>query len=110
MRRWRYLFHPYHIDAICVHYVTAYVSLHQLVIFTHYRALVTYSQIDTKGKMNPIKQDMKKGKLRFVNNCFPHHGYIWNYGALPQVCMFKMQSNASSPSHNYWRRKTITST
>ena len=18
-------------------------------------------------------------------NCFPHHGYIWNYGALPQV-------------------------
>ena len=28
---------------------------------------------------------MKKGKLRFVANCFPHHGYIWNYGALPQV-------------------------
>ncbi len=18
-------------------------------------------------------------------NCFPHHGYIWNYGALPQT-------------------------
>ena len=35
--------------------------------------------------MNPIKQDIKKGKLRFVNNCFPYHGYIWNYGALPQV-------------------------
>jgi inorganic pyrophosphatase len=35
--------------------------------------------------LNPIKQDVKKGKLRFVNNCFPHHGYIWNYGALPQV-------------------------
>ena len=44
-----------------------------------------YFQIDTKGKMNPIKQDVKKGKLRFVHNCFPHHGYIWNYGALPQV-------------------------
>ena len=28
---------------------------------------------------------MKKGKLRFVANCFPHKGYIWNYGALPQT-------------------------
>lgn len=35
--------------------------------------------------MNPIKQDVKKGKLRFVANCFPHHGYIWNYGAFPQT-------------------------
>ncbi|CAA7265887.1 unnamed protein product [Cyclocybe aegerita] len=34
---------------------------------------------------NPIKQDIKRGKLRFVRNCFPHHGYIWNYGAFPQV-------------------------
>ena len=22
---------------------------------------------------------------RYVANCFPHHGYIWNYGAIPQV-------------------------
>ena len=42
-------------------------------------------QIATGDPMNPIKQDIKKGKLRFVNNCFPYHGYIWNYGALPQV-------------------------
>ncbi|KAL9693900.1 hypothetical protein quinque_013185 [Culex quinquefasciatus] len=35
--------------------------------------------------LNPIKQDVKKGKLRFVANCFPHHGYIWNYGAFPQT-------------------------
>ncbi|GAA57555.1 probable inorganic pyrophosphatase 1, partial [Clonorchis sinensis] len=35
--------------------------------------------------MNPIKQDVKNGKLRFVNNIFPHKGYIWNYGALPQT-------------------------
>jgi inorganic pyrophosphatase len=34
---------------------------------------------------NPIKQDTKQGKLRFVDNCFPYHGYIWNYGALPQT-------------------------
>jgi len=42
-------------------------------------------EIDTKSKLNPIKQDMKNDKLRFVNNCFPHHGYIWNYGAIPQT-------------------------
>lgn len=41
--------------------------------------------------LNPIKQDTKKGKLRFVRNCFPHkvgyltQGYIWNYGAFPQT-------------------------
>lgn len=33
--------------------------------------------------MNPIKQDIKKGKIRFVRNCFPHKGYPCNYGALP---------------------------
>lgn len=38
-----------------------------------------------KEILNPIKQDIKKGKPRFVSNCFPHHGYIWNYGALPQT-------------------------
>jgi inorganic pyrophosphatase len=42
-------------------------------------------EIATKDKLNPIKQDEKKGKLRFVHNCFPHHGYIWNYGAFPQT-------------------------
>lgn len=38
-----------------------------------------------KDKLNPIKQDIKKGNPRFVPNCFPHKGYIWNYGALPQT-------------------------
>jgi len=42
-------------------------------------------EISTKDELNPIKQDTKKGKLRFVHNCFPHHGYIWNYGAVPQT-------------------------
>lgn len=42
-------------------------------------------EICLKEPLNPIKQDAKKGKLRYVANCFPHHGYIWNYGALPQV-------------------------
>lgn len=35
--------------------------------------------------MNPVKQDVKKGALRYVKNIFPHHGYPWNYGALPQT-------------------------
>lgn len=42
-------------------------------------------EICLKETLNPIKQDVKNGKLRFVANCFPHHGYIWNYGALPQT-------------------------
>jgi len=42
-------------------------------------------EISREDPLNPIKQDMKKGKLRFVANSFPHHGYIWNYGAIPQT-------------------------
>ncbi|KAJ3244168.1 Inorganic pyrophosphatase [Chytriomyces hyalinus] len=42
-------------------------------------------EISKDEAFNPIKQDIKKGKLRFVRNCFPHHGYIWNYGAFPQT-------------------------
>lgn len=42
-------------------------------------------EISKEEAFNPVKQDTKKGKLRFVRNCFPHHGYIWNYGAFPQV-------------------------
>lgn len=42
-------------------------------------------EISKEEPFNPVKQDTKKGKLRFVRNCFPHHGYIWNYGAFPQT-------------------------
>lgn len=45
-----------------------------------------FYQIATKDLLNPIKQDVKKGRLRYVANIFPHKGYIWNYGAIPQVC------------------------
>ncbi|XP_041042514.1 inorganic pyrophosphatase-like isoform X1 [Carcharodon carcharias] len=42
-------------------------------------------EIATNVPLNPIKQDMKNGKMRYVANIFPHKGYIWNYGALPQT-------------------------
>lgn len=42
-------------------------------------------EISRDDPLNPIKQDIKKGNLRFVPNIFPHHGYIWNYGAIPQT-------------------------
>jgi len=42
-------------------------------------------EISKTEPFNPILQDTKKGKLRFVRNCFPHHGYIHNYGAFPQT-------------------------
>uniref|UniRef100_A0A672PDV5 inorganic diphosphatase n=1 Tax=Sinocyclocheilus grahami TaxID=75366 RepID=A0A672PDV5_SINGR len=42
-------------------------------------------EIATKDPLNPLKQDLKKGNLRYVSNVFPHKGYIWNYGAIPQT-------------------------
>jgi len=42
-------------------------------------------EVDTGAPLNPIKQDIKKGKLRYVANCYPHKGYIWNYGCIPQT-------------------------
>lgn len=42
-------------------------------------------EINKSTGFNAIKQDVKSGKLRYVKNCFPHHGYIWNYGAFPQT-------------------------
>ncbi|GCE99641.1 inorganic pyrophosphatase [Zygosaccharomyces mellis] len=42
-------------------------------------------EITKEEALNPIIQDTKKGKLRYVRNCFPHHGYIHNYGAFPQT-------------------------
>nr|XP_046916627.1 inorganic pyrophosphatase-like isoform X1 [Dermatophagoides farinae]XP_046916628.1 inorganic pyrophosphatase-like isoform X1 [Dermatophagoides farinae] len=42
-------------------------------------------EIATAEPMSPIKQDIKKGALRYVKNVFPHKGYIWNYGAFPQT-------------------------
>ncbi len=42
-------------------------------------------EISKDQKFNPIIQDTKKGDLRFVKNLFPYHGYIHNYGALPQT-------------------------
>lgn len=42
-------------------------------------------EITKEDQLNPIEQDTKKGKIRFVRNSFPHHGYIHNYGAFPQT-------------------------
>nr|XP_044999659.1 inorganic pyrophosphatase 2, mitochondrial isoform X3 [Jaculus jaculus] len=42
-------------------------------------------EIATEEPLNPIKQDVKHGQLRYTANVFPHKGYIWNYGALPQT-------------------------
>jgi len=53
-------------------------------------------EMHTGGPMNPIKQDIKKGRLRFVRNCFPHHGYIWNYGAFPQTWEDPSQTHAET--------------
>ncbi|KAJ3498096.1 hypothetical protein NLG97_g1388 [Lecanicillium saksenae] len=36
-------------------------------------------------ELNPVRQETRNAKLKYVRNCFPHHGYIWNYGLLPQT-------------------------
>ncbi|CAO3671615.1 Inorganic pyrophosphatase [Rhizopus azygosporus] len=43
------------------------------------------NEINKETPFNPIKQDTKDGKPRFVPNIFPYKGYIWNYGAFPQT-------------------------
>lgn len=53
-------------------------------------------EIDLMADLNPLKQDVKKGKLRYVANCFPHHGYIWNYGAIPQTWEDPNHTDAST--------------
>jgi inorganic pyrophosphatase len=67
MARWRY----------------ALIVIENLFRSTELRADLV--QISKEETLNPIKQDIKKGKLRYVRNCFPHHGYLWNYGCFPQV-------------------------
>lgn len=42
-------------------------------------------EISKSDPFNPIKQDIKKGNPRFVQNIFPSTGYPWNYGAIPQT-------------------------
>ena len=43
-------------------------------------------EISKEEEFNPIKQDVKAGKLRFVEGPPSRPGgYMWNYGAFPQV-------------------------
>ena len=56
-------------------------------------------EISKEESFNPIKQDIKRGKLRYVRNCFPHHGYIWNYGAFPQVRLWASLSLIDYRTH-----------
>ncbi|KAG5370226.1 Inorganic pyrophosphatase [Yarrowia sp. C11] len=42
-------------------------------------------EINKSAELNPITQDVKKDRVRFVRNFYPHHGYCHNYGAIPQT-------------------------
>lgn len=42
-------------------------------------------EINKEEAFNPIMQDVKKGKLRYIKNIYPSFGYPFNYGALPQT-------------------------
>jgi len=53
-------------------------------------------EISTGESANPIKQDVKNGKLRFVDDVYPYSGYIWNYGAFPQTWEHPLLVNADT--------------
>ena len=53
--------------------------------YNSFRNKMIIFEIRTKEQLNPIHQDIKNGLPRYVHNIFPQHGYMWNYGALPQV-------------------------
>jgi len=53
-------------------------------------------EISPGGSLNPIKQDVKNGKLRVVDDVFPYNGYIWNYGALPQTWEYPLHKHADT--------------
>ncbi|SCU78582.1 LAMI_0A05116g1_1 [Lachancea mirantina] len=42
-------------------------------------------EVSKEKDYNPIVQDVKDGQVRFVHNIFPFHGYIHNYGSIPQT-------------------------
>ena len=42
-------------------------------------------EISKEDEFNPIKQDVKKGTVRFVKNIYPGRGYQGNYGAFPMT-------------------------
>jgi len=42
-------------------------------------------EISVAEDLNPIKQDVKNGKLRYVADVNGFKGYPWNYGAFPQT-------------------------
>ncbi|OAR02352.1 hypothetical protein LLEC1_03368 [Akanthomyces lecanii] len=56
--------------------------LHMVVTAPRWTNATMKTSLD--GTLNPIRQETRKGKLRYALNIFPHHGYIWNYGYLPQ--------------------------
>ena len=60
------------------HLLILHLLIHHLLIHCH--CIMNSNakmEIATKDLMNPIKQDMKKGALRYVRNVYPHHGYVY---------------------------------
>ena len=42
-------------------------------------------EIHRERRLNPIVEDKKNSKNRFLPNVFPWHGHVCNYGAFPQT-------------------------
>ena len=49
------------------------------------KATTAKMEVSTKVELNPIKQDMKKGKLRYFTYDMGTNGIPFNYGLMPQT-------------------------
>ncbi|KAI6716860.1 inorganic pyrophosphatase [Diplocarpon mali] len=60
-------------------------SFHDIPLYANEQQTILNMVVEIPRWTNAKMEDTKKGKLRFVRNCFPHKGYLWNYGAFPQT-------------------------
>jgi hypothetical protein len=72
------------VDTVTQHTIS-YFLLKSPAIPTRFKQDFFWQIVGSERAGNCPLQDRKNGKLRYVANAFPHHGYIWNYGAFPQT-------------------------
>ncbi|XP_026470527.1 inorganic pyrophosphatase-like [Ctenocephalides felis] len=53
-------------------------------------------EICMKEALNPIMQLHRLGEVKYVPNCFPYHGYMWNVCSLPQTWSNPEQADTST--------------
>ncbi|XP_068161769.1 inorganic pyrophosphatase 2, mitochondrial isoform X2 [Antennarius striatus] len=58
---------------------------HDIPAYANEAENIFHAVVEVPRWTNAKMEDVKNGNLRYVANVFPHKGYIWNYGAIPQT-------------------------